>query len=248
MGSHPNYCFRVHIRSKINAYAFEYIFLYLEYGIIRKISKNLFQTESLLFGTTHKLENSVDSYPQDLYKEFKFLQSKFKLSEKITDVKYLRLRPSNFPTIRLSQLANIISTYQNLFSYIIGIKSVNQYYRLLDDVKASGYWNDHYVFDKKTSSTFEKKLSNSQKDLLILNAFLPIKYAYSLSIGKPMEEEIFEILSEVKAENNSIIKSYNQLGIKINSALDSQAFLYLYKNKCLKKQCLSCKIGYKILK
>lgn len=63
-----------------------------------------------------------------------------------------------------------------------------------------------------------------------------------------MEEEIFEILSEVKAENNSIIKSYNQLGIKINSALDSQAFLYLYKNKCLKKQCLSCKIGYKILK
>lgn len=84
--------------------------------------------------------------------------------------------------------------------------------------------------------------------MLILNAFLPIKYAYSLSIGKPMEEEIFEILSEVKAENNSIIKSYNQLGIKINSALDSQAFLYLYENKCLKKQCLSCKIGYKILK
>lgn len=233
---------------KINAYAFEYIFLYLDYGIIRKISKNLFQTESLLFGTTHKLENSVDTYPQDLYKEFKFLQSKFNLPEKITDVKYLRLRPSNFPTIRLSQLANIISTYQNLFSYIIGIKSVNQYYKLLDDVKASGYWNDHYVFDKKTSSTFEKKLSNSQKDLLILNAFLPIKYAYSLSIEKPMEEEIFEILSEVKAENNSIIKSYNQLGININSALDSQAFLYLYENKCIKKQCLSCKIGYKILK
>lgn len=233
---------------KINAYAFEYIFLYLEYGIIRKISKKLFQTESLLFGTTHKLENSIDKYPQDLYKEFKYLQSKFNLPEKITDVKYLKLRPSNFPTIRLSQLANIISTYQNLFSYIIGIKSVNQYYKLLDEVKASGYWNDHYVFDKKTSSTFEKKLSNSQKDLLILNAFLPIKYAYSLSIGKPMEEEIFEILSEIKAENNSIIKSYNQLGIKINSALGSQAFLYLYKNKCLKKQCLSCKIGYKILK
>ncbi|CVK16941.1 Protein of unknown function (DUF2851) [Apibacter mensalis] len=233
---------------KINADAFEHLFLSLDYRIIRKISKSQFQMESLLFGITHDLKNKRDSYPQDLYKEFKFIQTKFNIPNKFIDVKYFRLRPLNFPSIRLSQLANIISKYQNLFSYIIGIKSVNQYYRLLDDVKSSDYWTDHYVFDKKTVRGNEKKLSKSQKDLIILNAFLPIKFAYSKNIGKPLEEEIFEILYEIRSENNSIIQKYNNLGVKFNSALDSQAYLYLYKNKCLKKQCLSCVIGYKILK
>lgn len=233
---------------KINAEVFEQLFLSLDHRIIRKISKNQFQAESLLFGTTHDLKSCIDSYPQNLYKEFKFIQTKFNIPDKIIDVKYFKLRPSNYPSIRLSQLANIISKYQNLFSYIIGIKSVNQYYLLLEDIKASDYWTDHYIFDKKTVHGNEKRLSKSQKDLIILNAFLPVKFAYSKSIGKSLEEEIFEILYEIKSENNSIIKKYNNLGVKFNSALDSQAYLYLYKNKCLKKQCLNCVIGYRILK
>ncbi|MCT6868914.1 MAG: DUF2851 family protein [Apibacter sp.] len=233
---------------KINAEAFEQIFLSIDYKIIRKISKNKFNMESLLFGVTHELNNYMDDYPQNLFNEYKFIQSKYNIPTQLIEIKYMRLRPFNFPSLRLSQLANLLSIYQNLFSYVIGIKTVQQYYQLLDDVKASLYWNDHYVFDKKTTKYFEKKLSISQKNLLILNAFLPIKFAYSQSIGNSLDEEIFEILYEIEHENNSIISNYKNLGIKCKSALDSQAFLYLYKNKCLKRQCLNCEIGFRILK
>ncbi len=232
---------------KVNAEAFEQLFLFLDYKIIRKLSANPFQLEALFLGLTHSLKNE-DEYSGLLEKEFSYLQSKYQLSCQNIELKYLRLRPANFPTIRLSQLADLLSQYQHLFSYVIGAKSIDQYLKILDEVKASSYWNTHYVLGKESHKSVEKKLSDSQKELIILNAFLPVKFAYSLSIGKSMEDEIITIISELAAEKNSIIDNFKKLGINFKSALDSQAFLNLYKNKCLNQQCLNCEIGYEILK
>ncbi len=232
---------------KVNAESFEQLFLFLDYKIIRKVSANPFQLEALFFGLTNSLE-SKDEYSELLIKEFSYLKAKYQLPDSIIELKYLRLRPANFPTIRLSQLADLISQYQNLFSYVIGAKNISQYFHLLDEVKASSYWNTHYVIGKESPKSGEKKLSKSQKELIILNAFLPVKFAYSLSIGKSMEDEIITIISELPAEKNSIIDNFKKLGIRFNSALDSQAFLNLYKNKCSHQQCVNCEIGYEILK
>ncbi|MDR2122852.1 MAG: DUF2851 family protein [Flavobacteriaceae bacterium] len=232
---------------KINAQAFEQIFLSTDYKIIRKISSNPLHLEALFFGLTNNIKNE-DDYSARLKKEFDHLQTKFRFPDQNIEVKYLRLRPANFPTIRLSQLADLLSQYQNLFSYVIGAGKLSQYDMLLNEVKASSYWNTHYVFGKKSSTTNEKKLSKVQKELIILNAFLPVKFAYSQHIGNPMEDEILTIISELSTENNSIIGNFKKLGIPFNSALDSQAFLHLYKNKCSQKQCLNCEIGFEILK
>ncbi|MDR3273298.1 MAG: DUF2851 family protein [Flavobacteriaceae bacterium] len=233
---------------KINAEIFEQLLLNLDYKIIRKISQNPFSTEALFFGQCDLLvENQQDEYCSRLFKEYEYLKSKFNLEPFILKPKFLRLRPANFPTLRLSQFAHLLSLYQNLFSYIIGVKKLKDYELLLEEVQASEYWENHYVFGKINQKKSKKKLSSSQKNLLILNTFLPVKFAYAQSIGKSMDEEIIEIISQIPPEKNSVIESFKDLSVKFCSALDSQAFLHLYKNYCAEKRCLQCPIGYKIV-
>ncbi|MDR1876672.1 MAG: DUF2851 family protein [Flavobacteriaceae bacterium] len=235
---------------KINAEAFEQIFLSLNYKIIRKISSRPTQLEALFLGLTNSFnKGDDDEYSELLKNEFNYLKRKFRFPKQTVEIKYLRLRPAHFPTIRLSQLANLFSKYQNLFSYVIGAKSLKQYDMILNEVKAFSYWDTHYILGKKSSKIPAKRtLSKAQKELIILNAFLPVKFAYSQSIGKPMGNEILTIIGEISAENNSIIKNFKKLGVNFKTALDSQAFLYLYKTKCSNKQCLNCEIGFEILK
>lgn len=234
---------------KINAAAFEQLFLSVDYKIIQKISSKPVLLEALFLGLSYNNSNNGEDYYSLLLKEeFNYLKSKFTLKEQNIELKYFRLRPSNFPTIRLSQLAHLLSLYPNLFSYVVECKNIKQYFTLLDKVCASAYWNTHYVLGKESPVYSIKKLSKSQKELIILNAFLPIKFAYSLSIGKPMDEEIIDIITQIPTEKNFIIHNFKKLGISFSSALDSQAFINLYKNKCSSKQCLNCMIGYQILK
>ncbi|MGM5631121.1 DUF2851 family protein [Apibacter raozihei] len=233
---------------KINAEAFEQIFMETDYKILRKQFSNLTHLESLLFGLCFNLDMYEDEYAEILKEQFKFLQVKYRLTKTTINLKFSKLRPANFPTIRLSQLSCILTQYQNLFSYVIGAKTLQHYIYILDDVQASSYWNNHYVFDKISSHNQIKKLSSSQKELIILNAFLPIKFAYSKSIGKCMDDEIISIMEELSPEKNTVIQKFENLGISFNSALETQAFLHLYKNQCLNKKCLKCDIGYNILK
>ena len=233
---------------KINAEIFEQLLLSLDYKVIRKISQNPFSTEALFLGQCGLIDkNQQDKYSSLLSEEYEYLKSKFDLQSFSLRPKFLRLRPANFPTLRLSQFACLLSLYQNLFSYIIGVKKAKDYEALLEDVKASDYWSNHYVFGKVTKQKFEKKLSALQKNLLILNAFLPIKFAYALSIGKSMDEEIIEIVSRIPPEKNAVIEGFQDMGVKFHSALDSQAFLHLHKSYCKEKRCLQCPIGYQIV-
>lgn len=234
---------------KINAEAFEQLFLSIDYKIIQKLSYKPILLEALFFGlTNNSFKHKDDSYSLLLKEEFNYLKSKFLLTKQNIELKYFRLRPSNFPTIRLSQFAHLLSLYPNLFSHVVESKSIDQYFNLLDKVYASEYWNNHYVFGKESKLNVIKKLSKSQKELIVLNSFIPIKFTYSLSIGKSMIEEIIDITNKIPAENNSVINKFKKLGFPIISALDSQAFLDLYKNKCSNKQCLTCLIGHQILK
>lgn len=219
-----------------------------DFSVIRKLYGNAFQLESLLFGTAGFLEDDslVDGYYIGLKKEYGFLKNKFNLkSGGVLPPQFYGLRPLNFPTIRLSQFANLYAGRQNLFSQLMEAENVPKIYSLLE-VSASTYWNDHYVFGK-TSKKSSKKLSKSFIDLIVINTLAPLKFCYAKHQGRRMDDQITEIISSLKKEKNSIVDNFKQHGISIENAMQSQAVLQLYNEYCTKNKCLQCAVGASLL-
>ena len=176
-----------------------------------------------------------------------FLKSKFSLDNRsVIFPKYFRLRPPNFPTLRLSQLAVLFSKKQSLFSEIIEIKSLDEYYSLFD-ISANEYWDTHYNFGV-ASSKRKKKLTKQFIDLLLINTIIPLKYSYAKYVSLDSSEEIISLASSILSEENSIIKKFNMLGFSIKNGLESQALLQLKNEYCSKNKCLQCAIGNAILR
>lgn len=231
----------------INGDAFLSMVKSVEFSIIRKIYGNQINLESLFFGQAGLLENDVeDTYHLQLKKEYDFLRQKFKLSNKhIVPVQFFRLRPSNFPTIRLSQLASLYSKTQNLFSKIIEIQSMDDFYDLFS-AETSPYWESHYTFGKGSKSS-KKRVPKSFINLIMINTVIPIKFSYAQYIGKPIDEEIMNLVIQIPSEKNSIVEKFLKLKTISSSALESQAFIQLKNEYCDKNRCLQCAIGNEIL-
>ena len=164
----------------------------------------------------------------------------------IEPVHFFKHRPDNFPTIRLSQLAGLYHSQQNLFSKIIGFNSVEDIYQILA-VSASLYWQNHYQFDKESPKK-KKALSKSFMDLIIINTIIPLQFAYAKSQGKDVLEELMQLLHEVAPEKNAIIDKFNSFGIKSTNAFETQSLLQLKNEYCNKSNCLKCGIGMELLK
>ena len=211
---------------------------------------NLFQIEALLFGQAGLLQMQpfTDEYPRSLLKEYTYLARKYQLNHLPGHLwKYLRLRPSNFPTIRISQFAALVFSQQNLFSKIIEIESIEQ---LLDFLKisASTYWTNHYVWDKPTASSL-KKISNERINLLLINVIIQFIFLY----GKQRKEDdlvesSLRLLNLIPAENNRWTKCFAGEGLDLNTAFETQALLQLKTKYCDLKRCLYCPIGFYLLK
>lgn len=160
-------------------------------------------------------------------------------------IQFFRLRPPNFPTIRLSQLAMLYSIKQNLFSEIINTNSIEEIYRIFE-VSTSRFWETHYTFTK-TSKASKKKLSKAFIDLLIINTVLPLKFSYAKYQGKSVDNELIAIVSGVALEKNNIIKGFSNLKPIFKSAFQSQALLELKNEYCSKNKCLQCAVGSVLL-
>ncbi len=163
----------------------------------------------------------------------------------VVDVRFFRLRPPNFPTIRLSQLANLYHKEQQLFSKVISAENLSDIYTLFE-VCPSSFWKTHYTFDKESKQS-SKKVTKAFVDLLLINTILPIKFCYAKQNGEAIDETILEIINAVAAEKNSIINGFNQLKQKPKSALESQAFVQLKTEYCDKNKCLQCAVGNVLL-
>ncbi|MDX1363978.1 MAG: DUF2851 family protein [Arenibacter latericius] len=234
---------------KVNGDAFLEIAKNLDFSIIRKIQNNIIQLESALFGVAGILSEEIqgDDYYNKLEKEFLFLKTKFSLPDSpVEKPQFFKLRPSNFPTIRLSQLANLYYFQKNIFSKVLAAKSVEEIYELFA-IKASPYWDCHYTFGKESGAS-PKKLTKKFVDLLIINAILPIKIGYSKHLGKDVSEEVIQIISGVKSEHNSVVDKFKGLKVVFPSAMESQAILQLYNEYCEKNKCLQCVVGHGLLK
>ena len=234
---------------KINGASFLSLGSALEFSIFRKQQQSVFQMESLLFGMTHLLEDSkiLDEHYIQLKKEYIYQKKKYNLKdESVLKPEFFKLRPPNFPTIRLSQLANLYGAHSSLFQKVVSASSLDEMYGLFE-VSASTYWNSHYTFGKESKKK-TKKLTPKFIDLLVVNAILPLQFCYAKYQGKEVHERIINIISKIKQEENTVVKNYSLHGLVSTNAQESQALLQLYNTYCTQNKCLQCAVGTHLLR
>ncbi|MDB5288625.1 MAG: hypothetical protein JWR05_3574 [Mucilaginibacter sp.] len=235
---------------KTNALPFELMAKSLPQNILAKHKNNLMQIEALIFGQAGFLdEDFTDEYPRSLKKEYEFLKKKFNLTPIESHLwKFLRMRPQNFPTIRLAQFAALVVQSNHLFSKVLETKEVKALRDLFNNIQINNYWETHYRFDKE-SKPVGKHLGVASVDTILLNTVALFLFSY----GKHLQQQYFisrslKLLENIPGEQNSIMTDFANLGLEINTAFESQALLELKNNYCDYKKCLQCGVGIKILK
>lgn len=234
---------------KVNADPFRQVAEQLPLSIVLKHRGNLQQLESLFFGMSGMLSTQwQDDYPKQLLKEWDFLKHKYQLPEVIyLQWKFSKMRPPNFPTIKLAQFALLMADFQDLFDAINTNKPLS-FVEVFFQKGTSCYWNEHYVFDK-SSQNKTKQLGRASFNSIVINAIVPFVY---LKYKKEERQEVFDylidLLESLPPEHNHKIDLFVELGIKPQSAFDSQALLELLDYKCLPKKCLTCKVGNQLVR
>lgn len=231
-----------------NSQAFETLAKSLPLSVLGKHKDNLFQLESLLFGQAGLLSGAIaDEYALQLRQECVFLKAKFGLHPiEGSQWKLLRLRPDNFPHVRIAQFAALIHASSKLFSKIVENPDVD-YLRGLFVCEPSAYWKSHYLFDAE-SVLKSKKLGAQSVNTILINTVVPFLFCYASQKGNDvLKDSALLILEKMPSERNAIVSGWQDAGIKSESAYDSQALLQLKKQYCDEKKCLRCRIGHKVL-
>ena len=254
---------------KVNNEAFEYLANILPFKTLLKHADNLLQVEAMLMGCAGFLEDEfTEEYPLLLKREFAVMKAKFNLLTMPAERwKFMRMRPSNFPTIRLAQMAQLIHKNGCLFSKIKAAKDTAEV-KALFGVTTSEYWETHWRFNKRLpqcerlpqcdsptglsyhgSRKTAKHLGNATADILIINAVAPLLFCYGkLHKDESVCETAMQFLEDTEAENNAIIRHYAQCGITAENAMQTQALLHLFNIYCKRKRCLECRVGNVLLK
>lgn len=234
---------------KTNEHPFLKLAQILGHKILVKHANQIFQLEALLFGLGGFLVNPVDDYSASLKKEYNYLSKKYELQDKQMireEWKYLRMRPGNFPTVRLAEFAAFLVDNVKYFDRFIHFNKIDELITCFNN-ELSPYWKTHYDFGKE-SSRKRKGMGQSSKDVLIINTVAPLLATYSKSIdSQEYMDKAIDLLQAIKPEKNSIIKHWESLGLKAKDAFDTQSMLTLYNDFCKKKKCLSCKIGVSLI-
>lgn len=235
---------------KVNAEAMLTLGKKLPLKVLMKHTSNRTQLEALLLGQAGLLLNyATDPYPLELKKEYDYLAKKYSLHEhKMTgsEWKFSKMRPPNFPTIRLAEVATIVSHHQQLFSKLLEAETFEKISALFR-ITLSEYWETHYVFDKPSPIRI-KTMGKSSIENIVLNTVIPLLVCYAKEKDKDMLlERAEQWLEEINGEHNNITNYWQSLGQPVKSAFDSQSLIGLYNYYCLPKACLNCSIGAALL-
>ena len=234
----------------VNADAMQQVAKSLPLNIIMHHRDSIEQIEALLLGQAGLLKNieNPDSQTAIWLREYQFLSNKFSI--KPTDgvyFKFLRMRPSGFPTMRLAQFAMLLHRHEHLFSKTLNnlnIKSLRQIFT----VKSTDYWTTHYR-PSHTSERHGCQLSPSSIDLLIINTVVPFLFLYAQTSHDPdLQEQTLDLLRQLRAERNNKVGKLTDLHFPCPDAYTSQALIQLHDNYCLRKDCLRCQLAHLYLK
>ncbi len=233
---------------KVNAGAFELVAKSIPLNILAKKKNQLLVIEALLLGQAGLLQHEFeDEYPKMLQKEYSFISKKYSLKPINLPPAFLRMRPANFPTIRLAQLAKLICSSQHLFSKVLEIQNIKAIKDLMD-ITANDYWHYHYTFDNHTPFK-PKKLGTQMIDNIIINTIIPVLFAYGIYKNENIfKEKALHWLSHITSEKNNIILAWKAHGVASSNALESQALVELKNNYCNLKKCLDCTVGFHVLR
>jgi Protein of unknown function (DUF2851) len=236
---------------KTNSEPFFQLAKSLPYKITAKHSSSLLQLEALLFGQAGMLETKTkDEYITSLFQEYSFLSQKYSIHERrlnSSQWKFLRLRPANFPTLRIAQFASLIASSKSLFSTFIETDSYQSLQTVLS-ISPSDYWRSHFHFAGR-SKTEVHLFGQTSKENVIINTIVPLLVAY----GRTKDDQRYvdramDILQHIPAEVNKVTKTWTALGMSIKSSFDSQALIEQYNNLCQKRNCLNCVVGVSLLR
>ena len=233
---------------KTNAYAFEMLAKATPQRCLAKIKDSPFRIEAMLFGQSGLLSGEFsDDYPKALQKEYSYLSKAYRLQPIEGHIwKFFRLRPNNFPTIRISQLADMVAKSDKLFSRLLETPKA-AVLRHFFNLEASEYWQTHYRFDSE-SAVSVKGMGKSFADIMIINAWVPLLFEYGVQHGSQQyKDQALDILTQMQAENNHIVRLWKQAGMPVENAAQSQAMIQLYNEYCKCKRCLECPIGYNVM-
>jgi len=235
---------------KVNELPFELLIKSIPYVLINRFQYDNKAIEALLFGQSGLLDNVFeDEYPNELITSYNLLQQKYSLQPiQKHSWKLSKMRPRNFPAIRISQLASLISKNSILLKAILNNTSIDGLLRLLS-CKASSYWDTHYTFDSVVKNSSTMKLGSSGKSHLIINCVAPFLYCYGKQKGiKRYQEIALQLLKSLPKENNNVLRKMETVGFHNNSAFDSQSWLHTQSQYCSQKKCLDCDIGINLLR
>ncbi len=237
---------------KVNSQAMGELAASIPYKILQKHRDQLVVVEAILFGQAGLLpKNSQEPYVQHLIREYDFYQKKYKwnspLSRQHWD--FMKVRPSNFPTLRIAQLASILSQAPSLLQSVMEDSRDFSGFKKLLQVRPSDYWFYHYSFGKESPKMASRGISSSVLPLLIINFVAPLWFAYGRYFqNQDWQERCFDLLQELPAENNFIIRKFLNAGWKAENGFDSQGMIGIFKNYCQPKKCLQCKIAQSLIK
>ncbi len=231
----------------INGPIFLMAFSQIDFSVLRKQITNK-RLEPVLYGLTGLLnqEQIEDGYLDLLRSEFNYQKTKHNLKDlPLVKLNFYGCRPNNFPTIRLAQFISFYEKEQNVFSKVIALKSNIEDYKKLFEGRVNDYWQTHYNFDRDSKKS-PRYISDSFRNLVMINAIIPVLFAYLKHKGED-SSYLLDLMYSIDAEKNNIVQKFEKLGCKTHSALETQALLTLKKEYCDKARCTDCALGVDLI-
>jgi hypothetical protein len=232
----------------LNAVPFELVARSLPLTNLARHDNNLFQLEALLFGQAGFLTGKAgDEYTLRLKEEYDHLRNKYSLKPLDQHLwKFMRLRPVNFPTLRLAQFASLVHTLPGMLRRILETVELTTLIRLFS-VRPSVYWETHYKFGTVTAAR-KKTLGEESSRTLLINTVIPMIFLYGhRKDDDKLKARAIEFLSHLPPEKNTVIARWEKAGVQAGSAMDTQALLQVWTAYCQRKQCLRCMVGNRII-
>ena len=236
---------------KLNSEPFKRLSEVVPFALIKKHLHQPFQVEALIYGASGLLNKVfTDTYPLALQKEYVFLAHKFDLKNiqlEENEWKFSKIRPANFPTIRIAQFISIIIQLKSVFTSLLGILNIKELNQLAD-IKIHDYWMNHFLFEKESKKKFIH-LGQESINNIAINTVIPLLVAYALAKDKhEYLERAIKLLESIPYERNTVISKWKKVGLDFSNALQSQGAIGLLNTYCAKKRCLDCALGIQILR